>query len=320
MPSCKAASSSAPPASRTVDPEIPPAIDEIISRCLEPDPDKRFETTVELQTAFDRLDENGKPLPIIRRLTRRGMAAAAAIVVLLLGGTFYTGTWMFAPPKAHDPVLVVIADLQNNTNDPTFDHTLEPMLRRALEDAGFISAYDRTRIRIAFGVQPPDTWDETAARELAIKQGVGVVLAGAIAPQGDGYDISLTAKETVSGNEITTAQGRAANKDQVLDAATKLVATVRTALGDETSESAQLFAMKSLSTASLDVVSALRGSGRSAIPRKVRGGAPAAIRARCNWTPILVSAIKACRRCRGILAGWRKPRSTATKRSAISMA
>ena len=244
----------APPAPRTVNPEIPPAIDEIISRCLEPDPDKRFETTVHLQTALDRLDENGKPLPIIRRLTRRGVAAAAAIVLLLLGGTFYTGTWLFAPPKAHDPVLVVIADLQNGTNDPTFNHTLEPMLKRALEDAGFISAYDRTRIRSAFGVQPPDTWDETAARELAIKQGVGVVLAGAIAPQGNGYDISLTAKETVSGTEITTAQGRAASKDQVLDTATKLVATVRRALGDETSESAQLFAMKSLSTASLDVV------------------------------------------------------------------
>ena len=244
----------APASPRTVDSGIPPAIDEITARCLEPEPDKRFQTTVELQSALDRLDENGKPLPIIRRLTWRGMAAASVLVLMLLAGTFYGAQWLFAPPVQHDPVLVVIADLHNGTNDPTFNNTLEPMLRRALEDAGFISAYDRTRIRTAFGVPPPDAWDETAARELAIKQGVGVVLAGAIAPQGNGYDISLTAKETVSGTEITTARGRAASKDQVLDTATKLVATVRTALGDETSESAQLFAMKSLSTASLDVV------------------------------------------------------------------
>jgi tetratricopeptide (TPR) repeat protein len=150
--------------------------------------------------------------------------------------------------------LVVIADLQNDTNDPTFNHTLEPMLKRALESAGFISAYDRTEIRRAFSIDPPDTWDEAAARELAIKQGVGVVLAGAIAPQGNGYQLSLRASETVSGREIATTQQRASGKDQVLDVATQLVATIRTALGDETSESAQLFAMKSLSTASLDVV------------------------------------------------------------------
>ena len=186
------------------------------------------------------------------------MTAAAALVALLLAGTFYTGTWIFAPPKAHDPVVVVIADFQNSTNDPTFNHTLEPMLRRASRMPDSSARTIARRIRSAFGVQPPDTWDETAARELAIKQGVGVVLAGAIAPQGNGYDISLKAKETVTGDEITTARGRASSKDQVLDVATKLVATVRTALGDETSESAQLFAMKSLSTASLDVVASLR--------------------------------------------------------------
>jgi tetratricopeptide (TPR) repeat protein len=244
----------APPTPRSVDATIPVAVDEIITRCLEPDAAKRFQTTRELQEALDKLDENGKPLPIIRRLTKRGMAGAAVLVLALVAGTFYGAQWLFAPPKEHDPVLVVIADLQNDTNDPTFNHTLEPMLKRALESAGFISAYDRTEIRRAFSIDPPDTWDEAAARELAIKQGVGVVLAGAIAPQGNGYQLSLRASETVSGREIATTQQRASGKDQVLDVATQLVATIRTALGDETSESAQLFAMKSLSTASLDVV------------------------------------------------------------------
>ena len=253
----------APASPRTVNAEIPAAVDEITARCLEPDPAKRFQTTLELQAALDRLDENGKPLPIIRRLTWRGMAAAAVLVLMLLAGTFYGAQWLFAPPKEHDPVLVVIADLHNSTNDPTFNQTLEPMLKRALESAGFISAYDRTEIRRAFGVDPPETWDEAAARELAVKQGVGVVLAGAIAPQGNGYDLSVKAMETVSGREITTAQGRAPGKDQVMDVATRLVATVRTALGDETSESAQLFAMKSLSTASLAVVTHYAAAGEA---------------------------------------------------------
>ena len=47
----------------------------------------------------------------------------------------------------------------------------------------------------------------------------------------------------------------ASSKDRVLETATKLMANVRQVLGDETSESEQLFAMRSLSTSSLEVVS-----------------------------------------------------------------
>jgi eukaryotic-like serine/threonine-protein kinase len=245
----------APPPPRSIDPEIPEAVDAIIRRCLEPDVDKRWPATVEVQHALERLDDNGKPLPIIRRLTRRAMIAAAAVVALLLGGTFYTAKQLAAPEPERDPVTVVIADLQNDTDDPAFDQTLEPVLSRALEGAGFISAYARNRVRAGLGVAPPEIFDETAARELAVKQGVGVVLAGSIGRRGTGYEISVRATETVTGNVIRSASSRAASKDDVLPAMTRMMATVRNALGDNTSSSAQLFAMRSLSASSLDVVS-----------------------------------------------------------------
>jgi eukaryotic-like serine/threonine-protein kinase len=245
---------SAPPPPRSIDPEIPEAVDAIIRRCLEPDRTKRFETTLELQQALDRLDDNGKPLPVIRRLTRRALISAAAVVLLLLGGTFYAAQWFTAPPQEHDPISVVIADLQNNTNDPSFDHTLERMLSRVLEGAGFINAFDRNRVSV-LGAAAPDVFDETAARELAVKQGLAVVLAGSIDRRGSGYEISVRATETLTGNVIGTARSRASSKDEVLETATKMMASIRRALGEKTSSSAQLFAMRSVSASSLDVVS-----------------------------------------------------------------
>lgn len=245
----------APPAPRTIDPSIPEAVDAIIRRCLEPDPAKRFSTTLELQNALERLDDAGHPLPIMRRVSRRAILAATAVVVLLLGGTFYVTRWLNAPPVEHAPVTVLIADLENNTGDATFDRTLEPMLTRALEEASFISAYDRNRIRTGLGVATPDSFDATAARELAVKQGIAVVLAGAVARSGAGYEISITAAESVTGNVIATARRRASDKDAVLSTATGLMGTVRQALGDNTSSSSQLFAMRSVSASSLDVVS-----------------------------------------------------------------
>ena len=79
----------APPPVRSVDATIPEPIDRIISRCLEPDPAKRFQTTSELAAELARLDQKGKLLPLVRRVTPLGVAATAVAVLILLGGTHF---------------------------------------------------------------------------------------------------------------------------------------------------------------------------------------------------------------------------------------
>jgi tetratricopeptide (TPR) repeat protein len=81
------------------------------------------------------------------------------------------------------------------------------------------------------------------------------VVSGSLEPQRSAYRISVKAIQSVTGDVISTAYADAVSKNQVLEVATRLMARVRSALGDKTSESAQLFAMKSISTSSLDVVS-----------------------------------------------------------------
>ena len=72
-------------------------------------------------------------------------------------------------------------------------------------------------------MRPPEKLDEAAAREIAVKQGLGVVLSGSLDRQGNGYGISVKAAQAVTGDVIASAKGRASNKDQVFGAATKLV-------------------------------------------------------------------------------------------------
>ena len=245
----------APPGPRSIDPSIPDAVDAIVRRCLQPAAEHRFQTSLELQAAFDRLDENGHPLPITRRVSRRTLLAAAVTVLLLLAGAIYTTRWLSAPIIEPSPVSLIIADLQNNTNDQTFTGTLEPMLTRALEGAKFISAYDRNRIRAGLGVAPPSTFNETAARELAVKQGVPIVLAGSIDRRGNGYEIAVKAERSVTGEIITTVRRRPSSKEEVLPTAMAMMAELRQSLGDDTSSSTQLFAMRSVSASSLEVIS-----------------------------------------------------------------
>jgi serine/threonine protein kinase/Tfp pilus assembly protein PilF len=236
------------------DANLPEALDAIVVRCLQLDPAHRFQTTTELVEAFEALDANGVPLPKVRRLTPRLMAATAALVIAMLLGTYVLTRRAVEPTKPHEPVTVLIADFQNSTNDPSLNNTLEPMLRLALEDAGFISAHDRNRIRASFGMQPPETLDEAAARQVALKQALGIVLSGSIDRKPAGYEISVKAVRPVTGNVVVSTKRSASSKEQILGAVTLLATTVRKALGDKASESDQLFAMKSISTTSLEVV------------------------------------------------------------------
>src|SRR5262249_23302902 len=145
----------------------------------------------------------GEPISVPPRYSVRQIVALVATVVVLV-----TAIWYFTrtspPPKAHEPVTMVIADFHNGTGEPAFDHILEPMLRRALESAGFISAFDRSRFRATFGIPPLATLDEQTARAIALKQGVGVVLSGSIDRRGCGYEIAVQAVRTVTGQPIAS--------------------------------------------------------------------------------------------------------------------
>jgi serine/threonine protein kinase/predicted Zn-dependent protease len=241
----------APPSLKTIEPAIPESLDRVVSRCVAPEAADRYQTTADLEADLNRLDDNGELIPIKRVVGLRLFGMVAALAGVLIGGSWYYARKPLPPEP--DPVSVLIADFQNGTGDPTFDRTLEPMLRRALEGASFITAYDRSTVT-SLGATAAADLNEAAARELAVKQGVGVVLSGSLERQGNGYGISVKAAQTVTGDVVADVTGRASSKDQVLEAAIKLVTDVRTALGDPTSDSAQMFAMASVSATSLEVL------------------------------------------------------------------
>jgi serine/threonine protein kinase/tetratricopeptide (TPR) repeat protein len=242
------------PALESIAPDVPAALVAIVTRATDPDVAKRFQTTTELAAALEGLDENGVPLPVKRAISLPVMAAIVVVLVGLSAGTLWYMKGL-KPEKPPDPVSVVIADFDNRSGDPAFDRTLEPMLRRALEGAGFITAYDRNGIRRIVGAALPAKLDEAAAGDIAVKQGLGVVLTGAIEKQGAAYTVSMKATKPVTGTVLSEGKAKASGQDQVIATATTLVTAVRKALGDHTtSASDQIFAMTSLSASSLEVV------------------------------------------------------------------
>jgi len=227
----------------------PGKIREVLRRCLQKEREQRFQ---DIENARVALEQAVTTRSGWQRSAAVSLGAAGLMFAIVLGARWLQKP--LSPPTAHPPVTIVIADFENRTNDSTFDRTVEPVLRISLENATFISAYDRTRINGTLGVRPPDILDQRAALELAVKQGVNTVLSGSIERQGDGYILSATATQTVTGDRIASATSRAATKDQIIQAAAAVATTIRNALGDDTSDSTRLFQSTSLSTTSLEVV------------------------------------------------------------------
>jgi tetratricopeptide (TPR) repeat protein len=190
---------------------------------------------------------------------RRTWVIAAACVVLLAGLVVLRmrpdqTPQVTTPVAAHAPVTVMIGDFSNHTREAVFDNALTPVVQMALEETGFISAYDRTVVR-NLGLPPiAGRLDEPVARQIAVGQGLGFVISGSLAYQGTGYRLSIKATQAVTGNTIRIVEETVSRKDQVLLATTIVARALRNALGDDTSESARRFATETLTTTSLEAL------------------------------------------------------------------
>ena len=85
---------SAPPSLRQSHPEVPEALDAIVTRCLQPSPSKRFQTAVELAQAIAGLPRGGRDRAPIGGMVRRWLprVAVAALLPLLAGLAYWALT------------------------------------------------------------------------------------------------------------------------------------------------------------------------------------------------------------------------------------
>ncbi len=253
---------------RELAPELPESLERVIMRCLERDPARRYQQAREI---LQDLDVRRSPsavasqswmgvLPVSPERRWMVWAGGAAVLLALFSlaipqvrrGVF--GGEAAAPAEQRASLTVLIADFENQTGDAVFDGTVEPALGIAVEDASFISTFSRSlAMGLAVKLQPEaKTLNENLAKLVAVREGINVVLGGAVARSGGGYQLTVRAWDGAAGSEISRFEVKADDKQEVLTAVGKLAARTRKALGDNTPESAQLAAAETYTAASLE--------------------------------------------------------------------
>jgi tetratricopeptide (TPR) repeat protein/predicted Ser/Thr protein kinase len=246
-----------------LDKTIPTALTDIVRKCLEIDPQKRFASATELLQHIEIWQGPGAGTRIIVQqqasLPAYAKWGGAAFVVLIIVAGIAFRTKIHPPPSAaHAPLSLLIADFDNKTGDTVFDGTLEPMLGIALEGAPFISSYNRGQAKkVAARLQPGATHMDAALSQLvAVREGVNVVVSGSITQEGNGYKVYVSTLDSATGKSILKEQRDASSKQDVLAAAGKLAEGIRKELGDTTPESAQQSAAETFTASSLEAAHA----------------------------------------------------------------
>jgi serine/threonine protein kinase/tetratricopeptide (TPR) repeat protein len=249
--------SHAPTSLRKIDASIPEDVERIASRCLEPDPAARYQTTSQLVDALAGLDDQGVRLTPPPHFLKswRFWTAAALVLAASVTATWLLGRFSRPPsPVQRDPIGVLVADASNRTGEAVFDGLLEQALTVGIEGAPFISAYQRpAALRVARLLKAGDQLDESAARLVALREGIKIVLLPAIEKRGSSYALSVRGIDpTTPQRVLASSESDATTRDDVLRAGGMLATRLRSALGDTRAADPK----ETLSSSSLEAVSA----------------------------------------------------------------
>jgi eukaryotic-like serine/threonine-protein kinase len=210
---------------------LPPGLGRIVSKCLENDPELRYQHASEIGTDLQRLKFDSRSGTKIARRWKAAAAIAAMVTATVAAVYLYS----HRAPKLTDKDTLVLADFTNTTGDPVFDGTLRQGLAVQLEQSPFLSLVSEERIQRALSLmgQPASArLNPQVAREICERTASAAVLEGSIASVGSQYVLGLRAMNCRNGNILDEEQAQAARKEDVLNALSRIASKFRTRVGE----------------------------------------------------------------------------------------
>ena len=171
-----------------------------------------------------------------RRLAHRsvilaGVGGLLALLVVVGGWLYLAHSGRLAP----DRTGVVIADFDNDTHDPEFDHFPAKVLDADLRQSPFLNVLTDRQVQTTLGLMkrpPEERLTPQLAAQVCMRNQGGAAIAGSIAAIGSKYLLTLTAVDCVDGRVLVERKAEAAGKEDVPDVLDRLAGEVRRALGE----------------------------------------------------------------------------------------
>ncbi len=160
-----------------------------------------------------------------------GAVALLAVMAAIVAGVTL---WKSRTP-VKGPVSAVLADFDNTTGEPKFDHALNQALQIDLEQSPYLQILSKTRIQETLAEMQQEKGEPLSpplAREVCERNNALVVLHGLISKFGGRYLVLLNADSCVTGKTLAGEKTSADSEEEVLNALDRVAGRVRRQLGE----------------------------------------------------------------------------------------
>ena len=247
----------APPPMRTIDADIPEALDAVVMRCLQPDPDARYQTSADLLRDLDRVAKGDRvEAPPAVKPSRGKLAArkplvpalvALAVIVLAGAAAFGVKRWYDASRVAAaagssaPTVSLAVLPFRNASGDPMLDSlgpSLSEVLATDLGEASHIRTIPSVRLREVLRdlrIEASTNLSPSDLARIADFASAQTILWGQYVKFGDEIRIDATL-QNLAQQKTTSLKATAANQSGLLASVGQLAGSVQQALAAGSSD------------------------------------------------------------------------------------
>ena len=216
--------------------DVPPHVTLAVQRALSRDPADRFPDLEHFAAALT-APVSSRPLS----RSRRWALAAGVIAAVAVAGTVIQR--ILARSSIAPRSFIVLADIDNRTGDPVFDHAINAALTAGLRQSTNVDLFppqsiQETLARMGRNRSPSTDaplgtrLDEAVAREVAQREGVRAVLVGAVDRVDTSYLLTERLVEASSGRTLASESAVAKGRAAVIETIDGIVRQLRRDLGE----------------------------------------------------------------------------------------
>jgi serine/threonine protein kinase/tetratricopeptide (TPR) repeat protein len=225
-----------------VNTSISPSVQGVILKCLEKDPDDRYQSLKELAVDLRRMAAPRLPVEIVkleaapRQKLRNKLIVITVAIAGLLGCIGLASRYLSGKPRKSQVVLM--GDFNNRTDQKVLDDIIPELLTISLEQSGYISVFPSSRrleTLSLMGLGPATSINEATGREICQREALDAVILGSITKLGDRYVVTARALSP-SGQSLASTEDVLDNAGDLPGSLDKISIYLRNHLGESKSE------------------------------------------------------------------------------------
>jgi serine/threonine protein kinase len=204
----------APASLREIKASVPRRLDIIISKALEKDRARRYQSAAEMRKDLLQVQEELRP---VGHSARNWLVTAASLLVLLAAGTLYWHTHSEIALASSD--TLVRADMDNRTGDKALGDGMDLALRVALEQTPYLNLLGRDKMRETLrelGLGEDTRVTPQIALQVCRKTNSRAVISAFIADIGNRYRVGLNTIDCQSGKMLEEVANEASTRGDIV--------------------------------------------------------------------------------------------------------